>query len=138
MTTTYAPRYYAWPPPGYIEPTPAEFEELRRHIAGKAQRSARMWERLSDADLTRRAQLLELIGPMLDRTERAASYDYAHALRAEQSRRGVWHQSLAIPRCERCSHGAERVFEATQETHGLEHPAWLCVQCWSETGGGDA
>lgn len=135
----YAPRHRVWPPAGYVAPTAEEFAELRRaahgYATGRVYRS--VWERVSDDQVLRRAQLCELAGPLRGRAE-GEVYDYARALRDELRRRGVTFQSLAVLRCEACSHATERLFEATQDTHpGMTNrsgdpvaSAWYCARCW--------
>ncbi|TLQ39449.1 hypothetical protein [Streptomyces marianii] len=146
QATTFAPRTRLWPPDGYRAPDPGEFTALRTTADRFAQhgmtRAAR--ERMDDATLTRSLQLIELMGD----TSRAV-YEYAHALRREMTRRGLVHRSIAILRCESCSHSTERLFEATQKTHPdminrSSEPvdsAWFCARCWSgdstETEGAD-
>ena len=135
----YAPRHKVWPPAGYVAPTAEEFAELLRaahgYATGLTYRS--VWERLTDDQVLRRTQLAEVIGRLHGR---AASevYAYTRALRNELRRRKVTFQSIAILRCEACSHATERLFEATQETHpGLESrrgpvtSGWYCARCWS-------
>ncbi len=138
-SVTFAPRMRLWPPDGYRAPEAEEFTTVRT----KAERFARHGmtraarERVDDATLIRSLQLIELMG---DNT--SAVYEYAHSLRREMARRGLVHQSIAILRCESCSHSTERLFEATQTTHpGMINKsseavasAWFCVRCWSGDG----
>lgn len=135
----YAPRHKVWPPTGYVAPTAEEFAELRRaahrYAVGVAYRS--VWERVSDEQVLRRTQLAEVIGTLRGRAEREV-YAYTRALRDELRRRKVTFQSIAVLRCEACSHASERLFEVTQETHpGLESrrgpvtSGWYCARCWS-------
>jgi hypothetical protein len=137
----YAPRTKSWPPKGYVAPTAWEFSELlrmaRRHHSGPLYRSH--WDKVSDEQVLRRAQLCELAGPGLSRKDAGAVYDYARSLRKEMNRRKVVFVSLALLRCAGCSHSTERLFEATQATHpGMENrsgtridSAWFCARCWS-------
>lgn len=135
----YAPRHRVWPPKGYVAPTAEEFAELLRAAHGYAcltfHRS--VWGRVSDEQVLRRTQLVGVIGILRGRAEREV-YAYARALRDELRRRGVTFQSIAVLRCEACTHASERLFEVTQKTHpGLESQrgpvtsAWFCVRCWS-------
>ncbi|WP_331751116.1 hypothetical protein OG215_37830 (plasmid) [Streptomyces globisporus] len=125
-----------WPPNGYSPPAPEEFTALRTRATRFDQygmtRAAR--ERMDDAALLRSLQLIELM-----RDSSRVIYEYAHALRREMNRRGQAYRSIALLRCESCTHGAERLFEATQTTHpGMKNrslelvaSAWYCVRCWS-------
>lgn len=136
QAATFAPRMRLWPPDGYRAPDAQEFTALRT----KAERFARHGmtraarERMENAALIRSLQLIELMGG-----NSRAVYEYARTLRREMTRRGLVHQSIAILRCESCSHSTERLFEATQETHPgvrnrsseLVASAWFCVRCWS-------
>lgn len=135
----FAPRVKAWPPEGYVAPTAEEFAELREaahgYSTGLTYRS--VWKRVTDDQVLRRYQLAELARPMHGRAE-ANLYAYTRALRDELRRRGLVHRSLAVLRCEACSHGTERLFEVTQETHpGLKSQrgpmtsGWYCARCWS-------
>lgn len=136
LTATFAPRMRLWPPDGYRAPEAEEFTALRT----KADRFARYGmtraarERMDNATLIRSLQLIELMGD-----NSRAVYEYTHALRREMTRRSLVHQSIAILRCESCSHSTERLFEATQATHPgmsnrsseLAASAWFCARCWS-------
>lgn len=136
-----APRMKVWPPEGYVPPTTGEFAEL----LSAAQRCASgylypsYWDRMSGDDVTRHAQLCELAGSSLRGRLATEVYSYTAALRREMSRRKITFRSIAILRCESCSHATERLYEATQETHpGLENKsgtripsAWFCARCWS-------
>jgi hypothetical protein len=130
----YAPRVKVWPPDGYVAPTAEEFAELRgaarSYATGAAYRSR--WERVSDDQVQRHLQLVELM-VIRDAPTTKAVYGYARALRDELRRRGLVHRSLAVLRCEACSHATERLFEATQETHlgRTATSAWYCARCWS-------
>lgn len=134
-----APRCRLWPPEGYVAPTAEEFAELlraaHRYAVGMTYRS--VWERLSDEQVLRRIQLAGVMGTLRGQAEREV-YDYARALRDELRRRKVAFQSIALLRCEACSHASERLFEVTQKTHpGLESrrgpvtSGWYCARCWS-------
>lgn len=135
----YAPRQKVWPPKGYVPPTVGEFAELvraaRRYADGWTFRA--QWERMTDDTVIRQVQLVEILRGDDARTK--AVYDYAHELRREMSRRGLVHRSIAVLRCEGCSHASERLFEATQTTHpGMVNrsgdtvdSAWFCARCWS-------
>lgn len=135
----YAPRVKTWPPDGYVVPTAEEFAELliaaQRHQNGYTRPS--YWNRKTGAEVLRHAQLCELTGALHGPLS-SAVYGYARALRAELRRRDITYRSMALLRCEACSHGSERLFEVTQETHpGLKSQrgpvtsAWYCAQCWS-------
>lgn len=136
-----APRHRTWPPEGYVAPTDAEFAGLlrlaKRRAAGQTFRA--QWERLDDATVLRRAQLCELSSTVFDGQDKNFIYDYTRALRDELRRRGVTFRSLAVLRCQSCSHATERLFEATQATHpGMvnrsDEPvssAFYCARCWS-------
>ncbi|WP_030247968.1 hypothetical protein [Streptomyces sp. NRRL S-455] len=131
----YAPRVKVWPPEGYVPPTAEEFDTLRqaaRRYAGVVFHLT-YWKKVTDDQVLRRYQLAEVDGP-----EERAVYAYTRALRDELRRRGLVHRSIALLRCEQCSHATERLFEVTQETHpGLKSPrgpvtsAWYCARCWS-------
>ncbi|MER8118914.1 hypothetical protein [Streptomyces sp. NPDC094031] len=133
---TFAPRMRLWPPDGYRAPEAEEFTALRtkadRFARHGMTRAAR--ERMDDATLIRSLQLIELMGD-----NSRVVYEYTHALRRAMTRRGLVHQSIAILRCESCSHSTERLFEATQTTHpGMSNrsselvaSAWFCARCWS-------
>jgi hypothetical protein len=139
-THSYAPRQKVWPPKGYVAPTAEEFADLLRaahgYATGLVYRS--VWERLSDEQVLRRTQLIEVIGALPPREE-CEVYDYLRALRNELRRRKVTFRSIAVLRCESCNHASERLFEATQETHpGLAKrdgekisSAFYCARCWS-------
>lgn len=134
-------RYQVWPPDGYTAPTEAEFADLLRraksHHTTPAYRS--QWDRVDDATVLRRAQLCELTGRRFTGQDANAVYSYTRMLRAELNRRGITFRSIAILRCQSCSHATERLFEATQATHpGLENrrgepitSARYCARCWS-------
>ena len=138
--TAFAPRYKVWPPAGYTPPTQEEFTQLcrtaeRYHTGGFYQAQ---WERMGDDKLIRHLQLVEIWPTKGGRTERAVC-DYTRGVRREMQRRGLVHKSMAILRCEACSHATERLFEVTQKTHpGLESQrgpvtsGWYCARCWSE------
>lgn len=136
-----AARYRPWPPEGYVAPTAQEFAELLRLARGHATAPAfrAQWERLDDAVVLRRAQLCELSSTVFTGPDANAVYGYTRALRDELRRRGVTFRSIALPRCQSCSHATERLFEATQATHpGLENQhgqpvasAFYCARCWS-------
>ncbi|MER7487987.1 hypothetical protein ABTY20_19175 [Streptomyces sp. NPDC126497] len=137
----FAPRHKVWPPEGYVAPTAEEFAGLLR--AAEHHQSRYLypshWDRLTGDEVLRRAQLCELAGPSLRGQLATAVHGYVRALRDELRRRGIVYRSLAVLRCEACSHAAERLFEATQATHpGLENrsgtriaSAWFCARCWS-------
>ncbi|GGU38717.1 hypothetical protein GCM10010289_69480 [Streptomyces violascens] len=133
---TFAPRMRLWPPDGYRAPDVQEFTALCTSAARFARHgmTGAARERMDNATLTRSLQLIELMGD-----DSRAVYEYAHALRREMTRRGLVHRSIALLRCESCSHRTERLFEATQKTHpGMSNrssefvaSAWFCVRCWS-------
>ncbi|MGY5634202.1 hypothetical protein ACW7N6_38320 [Streptomyces sp. UC1A3] len=141
-----APRLKVWPPEGYTAPTAAEFADLlwRAKSFRTAPPVRAQWERMDDATVLRRAQLCEL-ATHLRGQEAGFVYGYARALRAEMNRRGTTYRSIAVLRCESCSHATERLFEATQETHpGMENrhgariaSAFFCARCWSGATVGD-
>jgi hypothetical protein len=137
---SFAPRHKVWPPEGYVAPTAEEFDALRqmaRRYSGTTFQGA-TWKHVSDDQVLRRYQLAEVIGDISGHAQ-AYLYAYTRALRDELRRRGLVHRSIAVLRCEACSHASERLFEATQETHpGLENrsgtrvpSAWFCARCWS-------
>lgn len=142
----YAPRHSAWPPAGYTSPTDEEFAALRSRLANKSvyviTRGA--WEKWSDEQIVREMQLLE-IAPHREWGLETAAYAWIHTLRNEMSRRKLVHRSVRLHRCESCSHGTERLFEATQATHpGLTNrrdepvvSTWFCARCWSESTPGE-
>ncbi|MEO3976681.1 hypothetical protein [Streptomyces sp. CAU 1734] len=144
QAATFAPRVRLWPPDGYRAPDAGEFTALRTSAARFARhgmtRAAR--ERMDSATLIRGLQLIEIMGD-----NSRAVYEYAQTLRREMTRRNLVHRSIALPRCESCSHSTERLFEATQKTHPgvsnrsseLLSSAWFCARCWSgdDTGDGD-
>lgn len=137
----YAPRHKVWPPEGYFSPTAEEFAELlrlaHRYFGGRAH-SPKHWDFMTDEQVLRRVQLAEMVGTLRGQAEREVCA-YVRALRDELRRRNVTFRSVAILRCESCSHATERLFEATQDTHpGLENrhgtkvsSAWYCARCWS-------
>lgn len=137
----YAPRIKSWPPDGYVAPTVSEFAGLllvaKRRAAG--QTTPATWKNIADETVLRHAQLCALAGQMFTGQDANAVYGYARALRSEMNRRKITFTSLALHRCESCSHASERLFEATQETHpGMEGrrgkriaSAFYCTRCWS-------
>ncbi|WP_086559942.1 hypothetical protein [Streptomyces africanus] len=136
----YAPRVKVWPPDGYAPPTEDEFAELRRaarRYFGQHAYPPKHWDFMNDGQVLRHVQLAELAGSMHGHAE-AELYAYTRALRDELHRRGVTFQSLAVLRCEACSHASERLFEVTQDTHpglrsqrGPVTSGWYCARCWS-------
>lgn len=134
----YAPHVKTWPPIGYVAPTEDEFSAIRakakRYAQGGFFRS--QWDRMTDDTIRLHLQLIEL---MREHNGKAL-LDYAHALRREATKRGLTHTSIAMLRCGACSHGTERLFEATQDTHsGMTDrhdnklpSAWFCARCWSD------
>ena len=135
----FAPRHRVWPPKGYVAPTAEEFDALRQMARRYSRTTFRgaTWKHVGDEQVLRRTQLAELIGTLHGHAE-AEVYAYTRALRDELRRRGVTFTSLALLRCEACSHATERLFEVTQETHpGLESQrgpvtsGWYCARCWS-------
>lgn len=137
----YAPRLKTWPPDGYVAPTDEEFAGLllvaKRRASG--QTTPATWRNTADETVLRHAQLCALAGPMFTGQDANAVYGYARVLRSEMNRRGITFRSLAVLRCESCSHASERLFEATQDTHpGMENrhgkritSAFFCARCWS-------
>lgn len=137
----FAPRIKAWPPKNYTAPTAEEFTALRTAARRRISRAVftASWARIPDAEAIRHLQLLRIV-PRTDGRDEHALYTYAHELRREANRRGLpAPQPLEVHRCESCSHGTERLFEATQKTHpGLSNrsdtpveSAWFCARCWS-------
>lgn len=136
----YAPRHQAWPPEGYTAPTDEEWAALRSRLANKSvyviTRGA--WEKWTDERIVREMQLLE-VAPYREWDLETAAYAWSHTLHNEMRRRKLVHRSIRLHRCEACSHGTERLFEATQDTHpGLVNrsderisSAWFCARCWS-------
>lgn len=121
----YAPRHKVWPPAGYA----GEFADLLR----RAKRHRSQWERVDDATVLRLAQLCELAGSLFTGQDKGFIYDYARALRQEMNRRGITFWSIAILRCQSCSHATERLFEERNRP-GLpaqKDSAWYCARCWS-------
>jgi hypothetical protein len=136
---SYAPRMKVWPPEGYRPPTAEEFDALRQMARRYSRTTFRgaTWKHVGDEQVLRRAQLAEVIGTLRGQAEREV-YAYTRALRDELRRRKVTFQSIAVLRCEACSHATERLFEVTQQTHpGLESQrgpvtsGWYCARCWS-------
>lgn len=135
-----APRMKVWPPKGYVPPTAEEFAELLRaaHRYSGLALQVTYWKKVSDEQVQRRLQLVEVAGTQRGRDDNALT-GYTRALRDEARKRGLVHRSIAVLRCEACSHATERLFEATQGTHpGLENrsgtripSAWFCARCWS-------
>jgi hypothetical protein len=139
---SYAPRVKVWPPEGYVPPTAEEFDALRQMARRYSRTTFRgaTWKHVGDDQVLRRYQLAEVIGRLTGPAEREV-YTYTRALRDELRRRGLVHRSITVLRCEACSHGSERLFEVTQETHpGLKSPrgpvtsGWYCARCWSGKG----
>jgi hypothetical protein len=134
----YAPRVKVWPPEGYVAPTAEEFDALRQAARRYSGLGGAHWKRVTADQLLRRYQLAEVIGRLPDQAAEREVYAYTRALRDELRRRGLVHQSIAVLRCEACSHGTERLFEVTQETHpGLKSQrgpvtsGWYCARCWN-------
>lgn len=136
-----APRMKTWPPEGYIAPTEEEFDELRRTMRQYVNRAypAAYWKRTGDEQVVRHLQLIPLLDHRRTRSGESDAVTYARALRRELDRRGLTYTPIEILRCTGCSHGTERLFEATQDTHpGLVNKsgtkvksAWFCARCWS-------
>jgi hypothetical protein len=136
----YAPRVKVWPPEDYVPPTAEEFDALRQMARRYSRTTFRgaTWKHVGNDQVLRRYQLAEVIGDLDGQAEREV-YAYTRALRDEMRRRGLVHRSIAVLRCEACSHATERLFEVTQKTHpGLENrsgtkvpSAWFCARCWS-------
>jgi hypothetical protein len=138
--SSYAPRVKVWPPEAYAPPTAEEFDALRqaaRRYFGGRSFQPKHWDFMTDDQVLHRMQLAEVIGRLDGPAEREV-YAYTRALRDELRRRGLVHRSIAVLRCEACSHATERLFEVTQTTHpGLESQrgpvtsGWYCARCWS-------
>jgi hypothetical protein len=90
------------------------------------------WARRDDAWVLRQLQLVEIVPARRLGLEHEA-YEWAHDVRREADRRGLVHTSLRVLRCEYCSHGTERLYETTVDTHRVERGGWACVRCWDET-----
>lgn len=137
QTAVYAVRWKVWPPEGYTEPTEDEITALRGkiqrfndHVITRAGR-----DRIPDSVILRHTQLMEIIPQQ--GFEGAKAYAYTGWLRRECNRRKIRFVSIKLHRCAMCSHGTERVWEATPETHTItdkEDKPWtgfLCASCWS-------
>jgi hypothetical protein len=129
----YAPRYRVWPPEGYTAPTAEEFADLLRRAKGYRTSPAfrSQWERLDDATVLRRAQLCELASTVFSGQDKGFVYDYARALRAEMNRRKIVFRSIAILRCQSCSHATERLFAKPSDLPNRKDAAFYCARCWS-------
>lgn len=138
-TATFAPRHRVWPPKGYVAPTAEEFAALlqaaRSFTRGYTTRAR--WDKLSDLAVLRHLQLMEIL-PHTRGSDAKAATDYTHQLNRLVSKRKLTRiPSIALLRCESCSHATGRLFEAPHESHGFtdgeDKPitVWLCMRCWS-------
>lgn len=143
QTAVYAARYKVWPPEGYTEPTEEEITALRGKIErfreSTLTRAGR--DKIPGQVLLRHAQLMEIIprrgitGKIIRESD---VYAYAGWVRKECNRRKIKFVSVKLHRCAMCSHGTERVWEATPETHTITDKSgdpwtgFLCTACWSE------
>jgi hypothetical protein len=129
---TYAKRYRPWPPDGFTEPTVAELTMVLRKTRRLHYRD------VSTEDLSRWLQVMQWFSGTYDAKILREMYDFLHVIRGELVSRKTYPQPLGILRCGVCSHGSERLWEATGETHSIidrnDEPvaaAMLCARCWS-------
>lgn len=130
--------YRDWHPVGRAGITDEERATFLREMPRYPTWLRGQWAKLTDEQLMRRMQLAQVLA---DRDRSKAHDNGVRALRGELRRRSMVfapaRDGILIPRCEICSHGSERVFQASSETHDIERNdepcvAFLCVRCWSE------
>lgn len=128
---TYAKRMRIWPPENFTEPTRDELLAILKN------RTRFHFRKIDTDTLIRWVQVIMWFGR--DPATRSVEiYDFHHEINRELQKRGSFARSLGILRCEVCSHGTERLWETSTETHSIEKygepvSAFVCSRCWSST-----
>lgn len=135
----YAKRHMIWPPAGFVEPTLAELDEIRKIVNRRIAYSFVRVKTTPD-QWVRELQVIEWFSDRPEVRSNPAYLNYMHELRrwlAAEPNAPVF-RSLHRPRCHMCQHTTERTWEATSETHNINKTdggSWtgfLCARCWSD------
>lgn len=145
---TFAKRYIVWPPEGFVEPTRPELIDAlkhRNHVYLRKIETDRIVRWLVvlgwfGSSIARGRDPFQEVTRTAGKPLESEAIDFMHVLRRELRKRPDRRpaDSIGIHRCGMCSHGSERLWEATGDTHNIvdrnDEPIsgiMLCAQCWS-------
>jgi hypothetical protein len=134
----FAKTIRTWPPEGFKEPVGEDLVYVLRHSD---------WcnlKRFTSDELVRWLEVMDWFGLERDQAQKHKIYTMCHTVRLELHARSRKEPtphffSIKLLRCGMCSHGTERLFEATGETHNIvnrdDEPiksVFVCARCWSD------